>query len=141
MFNKGRLTLKIFLFLVMIDMLEAFTHYCFKRGASAQADFAIASFRDALLFSWNAILSPFLWMGLVSVFLIFLVWATILSKIDLSVAVPVCSFSYVFIPLVSIAFLGESVSGIRWAGIFFILMGVIAVSFSSEEKGASRDGI
>jgi undecaprenyl phosphate-alpha-L-ara4N flippase subunit ArnE len=64
----------------------------------------------------------------------FIIWSTILSKIDLSVAVPVCSFSYVTIPLVSIIFLHEKISLLRWSGIFFILVGVIFVSLSSKEK-------
>lgn len=43
-----------------------------------------------------------------------------LSKIDLSVAVPIASFSYILIPLSSALFLGESVSLFRWIGVIFI---------------------
>jgi len=50
------------------------------------------------------------------------------------VAVPIASFSYILVPLVSIIFLHERVGVLRWLGIIFILLGVIAVSLSSREK-------
>jgi drug/metabolite transporter (DMT)-like permease len=71
------------------------------------------------------------------VFLTFVIWSTILSKIDLSVAVPIASFSYILVPIVSIVFLHEQISLFRWLGILLILTGVVFVSLSTEEKGAS----
>jgi undecaprenyl phosphate-alpha-L-ara4N flippase subunit ArnE len=71
--------------------------------------------------------------------LTFIIWSTILSKIDLSVAVPIASFSYILVPLVSIIFLHEKISALRWLGIFFILAGVIFVSLSSREKEANLE--
>jgi undecaprenyl phosphate-alpha-L-ara4N flippase subunit ArnE len=64
----------------------------------------------------------------------FIIWSTILSRIDLSAAVPIASFSYILVPLVSIVFLHEKISNLRWLGIFFIILGVIFVSLSSQEK-------
>jgi uncharacterized membrane protein len=64
----------------------------------------------------------------------FIVWSTILSKIDLSVAVPIASFSYILVALVSILFLHETITLLRWIGIFLILTGVIFVSVSSRVK-------
>jgi uncharacterized membrane protein len=52
------------------------------------------------------------------------------------VAVPVASFSYIIIPLVSIIFLGESVPTTRWLGIGVILIGVTLVSISSHNQEA-----
>jgi drug/metabolite transporter (DMT)-like permease len=66
--------------------------------------------------------------------LMFIIWSAILSKIDLSVAVPIASFSYILVALVSILFLNETVSLLRWIGIFFILSGVIFVSASSQAR-------
>ena len=64
----------------------------------------------------------------------YLVCVHSISKIDLSVAVPVCSFSYILIPLASIVFLHEKVSLFRWSGVLFILLGVVFVSLSASEK-------
>jgi drug/metabolite transporter (DMT)-like permease len=73
-------------------------------------------------------------MGLLSLIFMFIVWSSILSKIDLSVAVPIASFSYILVALVSILFLHETITLLRWIGIFLILTGVIFVSVSSRVK-------
>ena len=135
---KKHLTLKIFLFLVFIDFLETFAQFCFKKSTLPAAGFKINAFYDIFLFVKNVLPSPFLWMGLFSVLLIFTLWSTILSKIDLSVAVPVCSFSYITVPLVSLIFFHEKISPLRWSGIFIILLGVILVSISSKRKKEIR---
>lgn len=135
---KRRLTLKILLFLVFSDVLETLTHFCFKKGAESQSYLDIATFSDGVVFILGVFSSPFLWLGLISVACTFIVWSTILSKIDLSVAVPIASFSYIMIPLVSALFLGEEVSLLRWAGVLCILIGVVFVSLSTHEKEIIR---
>ncbi len=131
---KKKLTLKIFLFLISTDILETFTHFCFKKSALTESEFYITKLLDIAIFLKGVFSSPFLWFGLLSVILTFIIWSTILSKIDLSVAIPVCSFSYILVPLVSIIFLHEKISILRWVGILFILIGVIFVSLSSKER-------
>ena len=132
--RKQYLTLKILFLLIFIDFLETFAQFCFKKSALPESGFEIKVLNDVLHFIISIIPSPFLWLGLFSVLLIFTIWSTILSKIDLSVAVTVCSFSYITVPLVSLFFLHEKISHLRWAGIFIILLGVILVSISSKHK-------
>lgn len=43
-------------------------------------------------------------------------------------------YSNILVPLVSIFFLHEKVTLLRWAGIFFILTGAVFVSLSSKER-------
>lgn len=131
---KKKLTLKIILFLVFSDVLETLIHLCFKKSAMAHDYFDVNNLADGVTFLSGVFSSPFLWLGLFLVLLTFVAWSTILSKIDLSVAVPIASFSYILIPLTSAIFLHESVSLLRWVGVFFILIGVVFVSLSSGEK-------
>jgi len=131
---KKHLTFKILLFLVSTDILETFAQFCFKKSAACQNFLEVATFMQGVIFLKSAFFSPFLWLALLSVFLIFVIWSTILSKIDLSVAVPVASFSYVLVPLVSSIFLHEKISYTRWLGIIFILVGVIFVSMTTGPK-------
>jgi drug/metabolite transporter (DMT)-like permease len=131
---KKSLTLKIILFLVVSDIMETFVQFCFKKSALTQGGFDIKLFSDIVNFLFGVFSSWFLWLGLLAVVLEFIIWSTILSKVDLSVAVPVASFSYILVALVSIIFLHENVNLLRWAGIFFILIGVVFVSLSSKEK-------
>jgi len=132
--RKKDLTLKILFLLIFIDFLETFAQFCFKKSALPKSGFEIKALNDIFRFIISVIPSPFLWLGLFSVLLIFTIWSTILSRIDLSVAVPVCSLSYITVPLVSLVFLHEKISPLRWTGIFIILFGVILVSISSKHK-------
>jgi len=136
---KKRLTLKILLFLLFSDILETLTHLCFKKSVFAGSGMGMEEFPGLVVFFKSVFLSPFLWAGLLLVLLTFVIWSTILSKIDLSVAVPIASFSYILVPLVSIIFLHEKVNPARWLGIFSILIGVIFVSLSSKEKEAGLE--
>jgi len=133
---KNKLTLKIFFFIVSTDILETFTQYCFKRSAIPQGDVFIKNFLDVIIFLKPIVFSGFLWLGFLSVFVTFVIWSSILSKIDLSVAVPIASSSYILIPLVSIFFLGEVMSLLDWAGILFIVIGVVIVSSSIKKEKA-----
>ena len=132
--SKGRLTFKILSFLILIDLLETFTNFCYKKSTVAAGNPAVTSPHDLLGFFYAVLFSPFFWIGLLSVITIFVIWSTVLSKIDLSVAVPICSLSYITVPVISIFFLHEHINPLRWLGIFFILAGIITVSLSSHRE-------
>ncbi|MFA5063649.1 MAG: EamA family transporter [Candidatus Omnitrophota bacterium] len=132
--SKKKFTFKLLFFLVFTDFMETFTHLCFKKSALIDNEVVITRFSEVFVFLQSVFSSPFLWLGLLSVLGTFIIWSTLLSKIDLSVAVPVCSFSYILIPLASIVFLHEKVSLFRWSGVLFILLGVVFVSLSASEK-------
>lgn len=134
MLRKTHITFKILLFLISIDLLETFVQFCFKKTALANSSFEVKTLEGITHFITGVAISPFLWLALASVLLIFIIWSTILSKIDLSVAVAVNSFSFITIPLVSVVFLHERISLLRWLGIFIILIGVVLVSLSSKPK-------
>ena len=132
--NKNKLTVGIFVLLVLNDFLETFTHYCFKKGAMTQPAFHLSHWPDALTFVASMLSSGYVWLGILSVVIIFAGWSSILSKVDLSVATPIASFSYVLIALTGWIFFHEYISPLRWVGIFLILAGVAAVSM-----GPSKD--
>jgi len=131
---KKKVTLKILVLLFASDILETAIHFFFKKGALSEAEFPVVDLPSAVIFLKAIFSSPFLWAGLLTVVVVFIVWSTILSKIDLSVAVPIASFSYILVPVVSVIFLHERISVLRWVGILLILAGVILVSMSSKER-------
>jgi len=133
---KKKVTLRILLLLITSDILETAIQFFFKKSALAQAEFAVFDLGSVVVFLKAVFCSPFLWAGLFTVAAVFIIWSAILSKIDLSVAVPIASFSYILVPIVSIIFLHEKITVLRWLGIFFILAGVILVSLSSKERMA-----
>jgi drug/metabolite transporter (DMT)-like permease len=132
--RRNRLTLKILLLLVFTDILETFTQLCFKKTSLAEGNVVLSGIFNVLEFIRTAACSPFLWLGLASVFLTFVIWSSVLSKIDLSIAVPIASSSYILVPLASIIFFHETLSFLRWIGIFFIIAGVILVSLTSHDQ-------
>jgi drug/metabolite transporter (DMT)-like permease len=62
----------------------------------------------------------------------------ILYKVDLSIAMPVGSTSYIFVPITAALFLHERVDMLRWAGIMMIVLGIHFVSQSKKRAGAGR---
>jgi len=63
---------------------------------------------------------------LVSVFF----WLYALTKVDLSYASPFLALTYVLMVVVSWLFLGETITWLRWIGLFVVITGVIIVSLS-----------
>lgn len=138
MSSKRHLTPAIFFLLVSTDLLETLVQFFLKKCALTQATAAVSTFSEGVAFTGTVLSSPYLWLGLITVFVLFAIWSGVLSRIDLSVAVPIASFSYITIPLVSIIFLHETVSVLRWLGIGFILLGVVLVSLSSREISGAK---
>jgi len=130
---KNKITAKILIFLLLTDVLETFIQYCFKNTAINEGTFEITNIQTLFSFVYSVIGSGYLWIGIISVITVFIIWSSVLSKIDLSVAVPIASFSYILVPLISIIFLHEKISALRWLGIFFVLAGVIFVSISAHK--------
>ncbi len=73
---KKPITLKIFLFLACIDLLETFAQFCYKKSAIAESGIEIRALSDAVHFVATVIHSPFLWLGLICVLTIFISWST-----------------------------------------------------------------
>ena len=57
-------------------------------------------------------------------------WVYALTKTDLSFAYPFVSLSYVLIIVASKFLLGETVSIVRWIGVFVICVGIVLLSLS-----------
>lgn len=132
--KKNNLTLKILIVICFNDVIETFAHFCFKNGADLLPNFAVYNISDVATFIITMASSVYIWLGLLSVFIIFVSWSTILSKIDLSLATPATSFSYVMVAIIGWLFFHEYVSPLRWIGILFILAGVAAISKAPKKK-------
>lgn len=58
------------------------------------------------------------------------VWMMVLSRSALSFAYPVLAVGYAITPVLAWMLLGESLNGVRWAGIAIISLGIFVVSRS-----------
>jgi drug/metabolite transporter (DMT)-like permease len=137
--KNNRLTFKIFALIVLNDVIDTIAQFFMKKGLNVTGIDSVT-----LGNVWEFILrngsSGLVWLGILIQALNFFVWIVILYKIDLSIAMPVGSTSYIFVPIVAALFLHENVSPLRWLGILLIVMGIHFVSKSKtpEAEGVKR---
>lgn len=78
---------------------------------------------------------PVVWVGLISYALSSALWLVVLSRVELSVAYPLGSLSYVIVVLASLV-MGEYVGTLRWLGVALIVSGVWAIGATGAGDGA-----
>lgn len=71
---------------------------------------------------------PFIWAGLTLFGVSAAVWIVVLSRVSLSFAYPFAALTYVIILLFDRLFLKVDVPGLRWAGVLFIVTGIVLIS-------------
>lgn len=72
---------------------------------------------------WAAFTNPFVFFGALCYALGLILWLAALSKLDVSYAYPLLSIAYVLTAVAAWLFLKESISVVRWAGIFLVIAG------------------
>lgn len=87
--------------------------------------------------------SPWVLAGLAAFALGSISWLVVISRIDLSVAYPLGALNYVVVAALSASVLGEAVPSLRWAGVTFILFGILVIAFGErvqrEKEPAAAD--
>ena len=68
------------------------------------------------------------WMGLFLYVLASIIFLFALESHDLSKLYPLTSLSYIWVSLLSMKFLGESMTKSKWSGVSFILLGIILIT-------------
>ncbi len=92
-------------------------------------EISLASMSDVGELVRRLFTTPSLWVGYGLSALVALFWLVVLSRMDLSYAVPLLSAVYYLLLVVGSAlFLREEVSGWRWLGTLAIVVGVILLS-------------
>ena len=127
--SKSHLTLKIFLLIVLNDLIDTAAQVLMKKGL-VQTGIDSVNLSNIARFAALSASSAYLWLGIFVFALNFFVWIVILYKVDLSIAMPVGSFCYIFIPICAMLFLHEYISPVRWAGIVCIILGIHFVAQS-----------
>ena len=87
---------------------------------------ALGDFYLALIMNYNS------WLGALFYGMSFLIWFRVLAKFDLSYARPFVSVGYVITALLSIVFLQEKITAIRWIGIILITIGSVLLGMSKD---------
>jgi drug/metabolite transporter (DMT)-like permease len=127
--KTNHLTLKVFLLIVANDACTALAQLIMKK-ALTHTGIASVGLGNIGEFMARNTSSALLWVGILIYSLNFFIWIIVLFKIDLSIAMPVSSMSYIFVPIAAMLFLHEHVSLLRWCAVLCIMLGVYFVSQS-----------
>jgi len=76
--------------------------------------------------------APLVLLGLIFYGLSAFLWIVVLSEFDLSIAYPILGLTYILVLLLSLFFLGESLSILKVTGTLFVLFGVALIGFGSK---------
>ena len=76
----------------------------------------------------RAISNPWVLLGVALQASFFFLYLTLLSRADVSKILPMTAFDYVVVAALASLLLAEPVTAARWAGIGFIVVGVLLVS-------------
>lgn len=125
------LTFKVFFLIVLTDVFESIAELFFKKAALA-TNINNITLSNAFEFLLKIVSVPPLWLGALFYLGNFIIWIIVLTRIDLSVAFPIGSTTYIIVPILSMIFLHEKVCSIRWIGITFIIIGIYFVSKSTK---------
>jgi len=134
--KRNHLTLKIFSLIVLTDVMDSIAQLLMKKGLVSTGINSV-TFGNIAEFAIRNASSFLVWAGVLIFTLNFFIWIVVLYKIDLSIAMPAGSTSYIFVPLAAMLFLHEHVGLVRWIGICCIVCGICFVSQSKRpaEKG------
>jgi drug/metabolite transporter (DMT)-like permease len=131
---SGTFLMKVIALVILKDTIESFGDLFFKMGTLSTGIHNV-TMANMLEFASRLASNPWLWAGIILYLANFFLWITLLSRVDLSVAFPMSSLTYIIVPLLAIVFLQEKVQPARWAGIFFIIIGV---SLAGRSAGSDR---
>jgi len=137
--KSNNITLKILFLIVLNDIGDSVAQLLLKKGFVAGGVGPVGFANIGEFIARNST-SPFVWLGLLVYALNFFIWIIILYRVDLSVAMPVGSTSYIMIPFLAIFFLGEHVSPLRWLGTILIALGIwfVMQSPKHQERTAAK---
>ncbi|MGE5612554.1 MAG: hypothetical protein ACM359_25120 [Bacillota bacterium] len=115
-----------YVYIALNSLLVAVGQLLLKQGATATAAIPVPPWLGWL--GVTALGSWWVWAGIFSQILGFLVWLHILRLIPVSIAYSLVSVVYALVPLGAWAFLGESIGLLRGCGIGLIVVGIWVIS-------------
>lgn len=124
---KGKRPAMLIGLILFSVLLAAGAQLTLKHGMNLVADSSGALKLSASSIK-DVVTTPAVWGGLFLFGLSAIVWLAVLSRTSLSFAYPFASLSYVLILLADKFVLDETIPGLRWAGVFCIMVGIVLVA-------------
>jgi drug/metabolite transporter (DMT)-like permease len=125
---------KLLLILLLGLLFESTGIVCLKKGLNEVGEirsYSIAEFGRVLK---AGITNARFLLGVFFEAVFFACLLVLLSRCDISFLWPLTALSFVFATFAAIWFLGERVSGVRWAGVVLIMIGAALISYSEHRQ-------
>jgi drug/metabolite transporter (DMT)-like permease len=104
-----------------------------KRGLTDIGGFDLTDVPNLIPSLFKTFTNPFIFFGFVLVFVGALFWLTVLSVLPLNLAYPLLAIGYLVVTAAAVFILGESINGLRIAGVLVIVFGVVLVGLSNQQ--------
>lgn len=122
--------LKTLLLLLFALTVVALGEVCLRKGMKEIGEFPIFQAGELVRALSAAVTNRTILFGVSLHFLFFICWLIVLSRLELSLALPLTSFSYVLGVFFSSYLLHEEVSATRWIGVILVVIGVLFITRS-----------
>jgi drug/metabolite transporter (DMT)-like permease len=131
---------KLLLILLIGLVFESTGVLLLKKGMTQLGQVKVTSLQDIGRVVKAGVTSPQILLGVFFEALFFGCLLLLMSKSDISFLWPLTGLSFVFATLAAMWFLHERVSGLRWAGVVFIMIGAALIIYSEQQKDKSASG-
>lgn len=122
--------LKTFALVLVAVLLGGTGHVMLSKGMRTVGDLTEAGFSRLGPMIGRAVTSPWVLLGVALQASFFLLYLTLLSRAEVSQLLPMTAMDYIVVALLARILLAESVTPVRWAGIGFIVVGVVLITRS-----------
>jgi drug/metabolite transporter (DMT)-like permease len=125
---------KLLLILLIGLIFEATGVVLLKKGITQIGEVQAVTPREIVRIVGAGVTNPTVLLGVFFEALFFACLLILMSQSDISFLWPLTALSFVMTTLAALMFLGEKVSGIRWAGVLFIMIGAALISYSEHSR-------
>jgi uncharacterized membrane protein len=126
--------LKIILILFIGLIFESTGIVFLKKGMGHVGEVKMAGVAEIFRVVKAGATSPQILAGVFFEALFFVCLLIMMAKSDISFIWPLTGLSFVFSTFAAIWFLNENVSGMRWVGVAFIVIGSVVIGYSEQTK-------
>jgi drug/metabolite transporter (DMT)-like permease len=115
----------------------AFGQILMRRGMQIVGSLENYAPLELLSYFWKALCQPYVIGGTVLSAVFYFCILAALSWTDVTVAIPLTAIEYGFTAILAVTILKEAVPPLRWAGIVFVVIGVVLISAGGGDDDAA----
>jgi drug/metabolite transporter (DMT)-like permease len=120
--------LRVVIAMTVATASAAFGQILVRRGMLQVGSLENYALGPLISYFWDVVCNPYVIGGTVLNMVFYILFLATLSWTGVTVALPMTAIEYGFAALMAVVILKEAVPPIRWAGIVFVIIGVILIA-------------